>query len=108
MRFSGGISTPSNLGMVFVKKVTKLNRKSALALFMARVFADHAHHVLALYDLATGTKSFYRWSYFHSPQNGQRGACSTLSFMAKRDSPLRQIVGRNLNHNFVPSQDANE
>jgi hypothetical protein len=30
-----------------------------LPLFMARVFADHAHHVLALHDLATGTKSFY-------------------------------------------------
>jgi hypothetical protein len=32
---------------------------SSLSLFMARVFADHAHHVLALHDLATGTKSFY-------------------------------------------------
>src|SRR6266699_6948089 len=96
MRFSGGISTPSNLGMVFVKKVTKLNRKSALALFMARVFADHAHHILALHDLATGTKPFYRWSYFHNSQNGKRGDCSALSFMAKCNSPFRQIVGRNL------------
>jgi hypothetical protein len=32
--------------------------KSSLTLFMARVLADHAHHVLALHDLATGTKSF--------------------------------------------------
>ena len=32
--------------------------KSPLTLFMARVLADHAHHVLALHDLATGTKSF--------------------------------------------------
>jgi hypothetical protein len=31
--------------------------KSSLTLFMARVLADHAHHVLALHDLATGTKS---------------------------------------------------
>jgi len=33
--------------------------KSSLTLFMARVFADHAHHVLALDDLATGTKPFH-------------------------------------------------
>jgi len=31
----------------------------ALALFMARVLADHAHYVLALDDLASFTKSFY-------------------------------------------------
>jgi hypothetical protein len=42
--------------MVVVKS---LNKISTLALFMARVLADHAHHVLALHDLATGTKSFY-------------------------------------------------
>jgi hypothetical protein len=31
----------------------------ALPLFVARVLANHAHHVLALHDLATFTKSFY-------------------------------------------------
>jgi len=39
-------------------KVTKFNRLS-LALFVARVFADHAQHILALHDPATGTKPFY-------------------------------------------------
>jgi hypothetical protein len=33
--------------------------ESALALFMARVLADHTHNVLALHDLARFTKSFY-------------------------------------------------
>jgi hypothetical protein len=32
---------------------------SALALFVARVLADHPHNVLALYYLARFTKSFY-------------------------------------------------
>jgi hypothetical protein len=40
-------------------KISTDEIKSSLPLFMARVFADHAHHVLALHDLATGTKSFY-------------------------------------------------
>jgi hypothetical protein len=40
-------------------KAKSPNKISPLALFMARVFADHVHHVLALHDLATGTKSFY-------------------------------------------------
>ena len=60
IRLSAGISTPSSLGMGYWSnsyKVTDSNR-SSLALFMARVLADHAHHVLALHDLATGTKSF--------------------------------------------------
>jgi hypothetical protein len=30
-----------------------------LPLFMARVLADHAHHVFALHNLAARTKSFY-------------------------------------------------
>jgi hypothetical protein len=34
-------------------------KKSSLALFMARVFADHTHHVLAFHDLARFTKSFH-------------------------------------------------
>ena len=38
--------------------VTKLTG-SALALFMTRVLADHANHILALHDPAIGTKSFY-------------------------------------------------
>ena len=33
--------------------------RSSLPLLMARVFADHVQHVLALHDPATGTKSFY-------------------------------------------------
>jgi hypothetical protein len=40
-------------------KISTDEIKLSLTLFMARVFADHAHHVLALHDLATGTKSFY-------------------------------------------------
>jgi len=32
---------------------------SALALFVARVLADHPHNVLALHYLARFTKSFY-------------------------------------------------
>jgi hypothetical protein len=36
-----------------------MEEKLALTLFMARVFADHAHHILALHDLASFTKSFY-------------------------------------------------
>ena len=60
MRLSAGISTPSNLGMMLVKSVTKLQSSIlSLALLVARVLADHAHHVLALHDPATGTKSFY-------------------------------------------------
>jgi hypothetical protein len=49
--------------MILVKgyKVRRLwpGKNSSLALSMARVFADHAHHVLALDDLASFTKSFY-------------------------------------------------
>ena len=66
MRFSAGISTPSNLGMVLVKSykvkkdsITDHSHQSPLPLFMARVLADHAHHILALHDPATGTKPFY-------------------------------------------------
>jgi hypothetical protein len=33
--------------------------QSALLLFMARVFADHTHHILAADDLAAFTNSFY-------------------------------------------------
>jgi hypothetical protein len=58
MRFSAGISTPSNLGMNQYS-TTPLLHYLALALSMARVLADHAHHVLALHDPATGTKPFY-------------------------------------------------
>ena len=47
MRFSDGISTPNNLGIVFL----------SLALFMARVFADHADNILPFDDLARFTKS---------------------------------------------------
>jgi hypothetical protein len=41
-----------------VTMVTTLS-PSSLALFMARVLADHTHHILALHDPATGTKPFY-------------------------------------------------
>jgi hypothetical protein len=57
MRLSAGISTPNNLGMAVGYKVTKLGL-SPLALFMARVLADHADNILPLHDLARFTKSF--------------------------------------------------
>jgi hypothetical protein len=62
MRFSAGISTPSNLGILYVSfPFFSLSAfLLTLALFMARVFAaDHAHDVLAFDDLARFTKSFY-------------------------------------------------
>jgi hypothetical protein len=46
---------------------------SSLALFMTRVFADHANHVLAFNDLARFTKSFYRGSHFHISRDEKRG-----------------------------------
>ena len=75
MRFSAGISTPNNLGIIFVTKsymVTKALVKllnlltshqslltlSSLPLLVPRVLADDAHHVLALHNLAGFTKSF--------------------------------------------------
>ena len=48
MRFSDGISTPNNLGIVNLL---------SLALFMARVFADHTDNILPFNDLARFTKS---------------------------------------------------
>jgi hypothetical protein len=48
MRFSDGISTPNNRGIGL-----------SLALFVARILADHAYDILALHDLASFTKSFY-------------------------------------------------
>jgi len=61
MRFSAGISTPSNLGIFFQRFSFNFQLFSlALPLFMARVFAaDHANHILALHDSAAFTKSFH-------------------------------------------------
>ena len=48
MRFSDGISTPSNRGI-----------NLPLALLVARILADHAYDILAFHDLASFTESFY-------------------------------------------------
>jgi hypothetical protein len=42
-----------------------VKQKSALALFVTRILADHPHHILALHNLAALTQSFYRGSHFH-------------------------------------------
>jgi hypothetical protein len=51
MRLSPGISTPNRRGMARF-------RESALTLFVARVFANDAHDVLALDDFAILTQAF--------------------------------------------------
>src|SRR5262245_44721551 len=38
----------------------------SLPLLVLRVYANHSYHALAVDDLAFGTNSFYRRSYFHS------------------------------------------
>ena len=50
MRLSPGISTPSKRGMAFFR--------SALALLVPRVLANHVHDVLALHDLAILAQAF--------------------------------------------------
>src|SRR5579872_2121326 len=42
-------------------------RDLALALFMFRIHADHAHHTFAVDDLALVTDFLYRCSYLHNP-----------------------------------------
>ena len=58
MRLSPGMSTPSKRGMVLVVWVW-LPVGSALFLFMTRVFANNADHVLSAHDFARFTQSFY-------------------------------------------------
>lgn len=58
MRLSPGISTPSKRGMVLVVWVSVL-LESALFLFMTRVLANDADHILSAHDFARFTQSFY-------------------------------------------------
>ena len=58
MRLSPGISTPSSRGIFLLVGL-------ALPLLVARIFADDANDIFALYDAAAFAKAFDGCSYFH-------------------------------------------
>ena len=85
----------------------------ALPLLVARIFADDAHYVFALYDAAAFAKAFDGCSYFHDGSvvlknvclRGQKialgtGLPSAISsgglLLPEGDSPLGQVVGADL------------
>src|ERR1700739_46806 len=58
IRFSPGISTPSNRGICKFQGL-------ALSLFVSRIFANHTDNILSLYDSAALTEPLHRRSHFH-------------------------------------------
>ena len=69
----------------------------ALALFMARVFTQNAHDVLAFDDLARFTQSFYRCSNFHSfwaLQGTKKPHWKTYSFPERLSKSSLTFAGR--------------
>ena len=77
---------------------------------MARIFADDAHYVFALYDAAAFAKAFDGCSYFHGgslvkkslvsedkKSRWERGLPSAISsiglLLPEGDSPLGQVAG---------------
>src|SRR5437868_5602519 len=73
IRFSPGISTPSNRGIskyrnwsYGINQPAPVNAHgSALSLFVPWIFANHTDHIFSLYDSAALTEPLHRRSHFH-------------------------------------------
>src|SRR5579863_7577176 len=89
-----------------------------LALFVFRVDADHPYHAFAVDDLALVANLLYRCSYLHNllvlttPPGFARPDSRWLSlhnsFIAVNNASAIQIIGRELDCDFIARQNADE
>jgi len=56
--------TDEKLGII-TSDTFMFNERSTLALFVARILADHPNHTVALHNLAVAAHALYRCLYFH-------------------------------------------
>jgi hypothetical protein len=69
----------------FAILTSTVHRSSSLALLVARILADHAHHPLAADDLAVAADSLHRCQHFHTELLNIQ-----LSAISHQPNPARQ------------------